>query len=193
MAKNNAPVNTESRWDGGLLSLIGISILQFLVFGVCFIAGVLLVCWNIVGIGGTILEDLQNPVTILLVLAGCVMFGLSFAWPCMIYIRWDTKHTVVSNRRFKFVGTTWSFFWHCVLWTFLTIITLGIYALWLPVQTRKWKVKHIVATPVEEEAEEETEVEETEEEAEEEAAPAKNYMAPIIIFNEYEDESELQM
>ena len=192
MAKNNAPVNTESHWDGGLLSLIGITILQYLVFGVCFIAGVLLICWNIVGIGGTLIEDLQNPVTILLVLAGCVMLGLSFAWPCMIYTRWDIKNIVVSNRRFKFVGTTWGFLWKCVVWTFLTVITFGIYGLWVPVKVKKWETKNIIATPIEEEAEEEAE-EAEETEAEEEATPAKNYMAPIIIFNEYEDESELQM
>ncbi|MBQ7323685.1 MAG: DUF898 family protein [Clostridia bacterium] len=195
MAKNNAPVNAESRWDGRLLPLIGIVLLQLLIFGVCAFVGVLLVCWNIVGVGGSWMEDLQNPVTILLVLAGCAVFGLGIAWPCMIYTKWDTKQIVVSNRRFKFVGTTWAFFWHCVLWTILTIITCGIYGLWVPVKVKQWVVKNTVAAPVEEETEEteeETEAEESEE-TKEEAAPAKNYMAPIIIFNEYEDESELQM
>lgn len=59
-------------------------------------------------IGWTILAGLLTTVT----------FGIGFPWGlCMLY-RWKSKHTVVSSRRLKFVGTGAELFW---IWIFYAI------------------------------------------------------------------------
>lgn len=80
------------------------------------------------------------------ILSGFVsMISLGFAWPAMYCFekRWIYKHTVVGGYRLKFTGTGMQLFGKYILWTFLTIITLGIYGLWLPIKYQKWETKHI--------------------------------------------------
>ena len=180
MAKKEL-MNAESHWDGNLLSLIGISLLEILVFGVFLVAGILSICWNIVGAGKDPLYDLQQPLTIALVLLGLVLIGVGFCWACIIFMKWETKHTVVSGYRMSLQANTWNLFWNCVKWTLLTIITVGIYSLWMPIKVTKWRVAHTVSVP---EVEEEEEVVEEEEEV-------VDPTIPKIIFKEYDDESEL--
>ncbi len=73
------------------------------------------------------------------------MITLGFAWPAMYCFekRWIYKHTVVGGYRLKFTGTGMQLFGKYILWTFLTIITIGIYGLWLPIKYQKWETKHI--------------------------------------------------
>ena len=42
-------------------------------------------------------------------------------------------------------------------WAFLSVITAGIYLIWLPTKVRKWTRKHTVSEPVEVEGEKEEE------------------------------------
>ena len=83
---------------------------------------------------------------ILLRLAGLfvstITFGLAAAWAvCLIY-RFEIDNTVVEGRRLQFDGKAMDLFWKTLVWVLLTIITLGIYSLFIPVQLQQWKVSH---------------------------------------------------
>lgn len=168
MAKKNKElvVNAESKFDGRLLTLWGKCLLQVLVLAIMTVIGAVIACVNVVGNGTPWAEDLQNPVTILLVLVGGIVIALGFCWACIIGIKWEAKHTVISGQRLKFNAGSLNLFFNCIKWTLLTIITLGIYALWMPIKVRKWQVKHTVSYAEEDEY---------------------GYSAPQITYYEYED------
>ncbi len=71
---------------------------------------------------------------------------LGFAYPAMYCFkkRWIYASTVINGYRMKFTGTGGQLFGKYILWTFLTIITIGIFALWLPIKYQKWETKHVV-------------------------------------------------
>ena len=132
MAKkqHKTEVVAESKWDGRLLTLIGISLVELLVIAVMAVAGYF--------IANAIAPDFA--------IIGAVVFGaVGECWACIIHIKWDTKHTVISGQRLKFKANTFNLICNIIKWTFLTIITLGIYALWMPIKVRKWEVKHTVS------------------------------------------------
>ncbi len=161
MAKNKEQeVVFESKWDGRLLTYIGKWILQLLVLGIFAGVGLYLGCMNVVGGGGAWYEDIQDPTTLALVVVGAILCGIGFCWFCIIGLKYDIKHRVVCGYRMKLKASTWNLFWNCVKWTFLTVITLGIYALWIPVKVKKWACKHTVCELDEEYVEEEEEEEE---------------------------------
>lgn len=194
MAKKNneltaAPV---SKWDGGMLAYWGIQILTEIVVAIFVLAGffVAAIASGIVGNSVPLAEDLLNPANLVYILAGGALCGIGVCWACIIYLKWETRHTVISGQRLKLQTNTWSLFWHCVLWIFLTVITFGIFSLWLPIKVRKWQIKNTVSIPEEAEEVEEAEAEEaTEEEAEVEAE--EEYQGPKITFVEYDDEDEV--
>lgn len=70
---------------------------------------------------------------------------LGFAYPAMYCFkkRWVYRNTVVNGCRLKFTGTGGQLFGKYFLWTFLSIITIGIFGLWLPIKYQKWETKHI--------------------------------------------------
>ncbi len=135
----------ESKWDGKLLTYIGVGLLQALVITLFCGGGLYVACSKVVGQGGPWYEDIQDPMVLATVLLGMILFGLGVCWANIIYIKWDTKHTVVSGQRFKFTASTLNLFFNCVKWTFLTIITCGIYAFWMPIKVRKWQIQHTVS------------------------------------------------
>lgn len=59
----------------------------------------------------------------------------------MLY-NWETKHTVINGKRLQFDGNALQLFGNWIKWFLLTVITLGIYGLWLPIKLRKWKTMH---------------------------------------------------
>ncbi len=70
---------------------------------------------------------------------------LGLAYPAMYCFkkRWIYASTVVNGYRLKFTGKGRQLFGKYILWTFLAIITFGIFALWLPIKYRKWETKHV--------------------------------------------------
>ena len=147
MAKKNkvAKVN-NSVFTGRLLNLIGTWILMFLIIVIMAGIGAGLV----VVVGGV--KDVNNIqidaklIVLAVVALLLVLFGL--AWAEIRFMKWETKHTIISGNRVKFNGNAFQLLGNCFKWTFLTIITVGIYALWLPIKVRKWKVKHMELQPV---------------------------------------------
>ena len=169
MAKNkkptlcvqNVPASVPaSQFDGGLLGLIGTCVLSFL----AFLGGLII---PLVGAGAILYFliplDLQNlslegiltaSNALYLAAAGALLlFGLFFAiaWSSVVYTRWDVRHTKINGKRLKFKGTAWGLFGNMLKWLFLTVITVCIYGLWLPIKARKWVVSKTVMedpTPV---------------------------------------------
>ena len=146
MAKKNkvAKVN-NSVFNGRLLNLVGTWILMILIIAI--MAGVgaaLVILVGKVGEEGTEIGPLQ--IALIVVAAFLVLLGL--AWAAIRFMKWETKHTIISGNRVKFNANAFQLLGNCFKWTFLSIITLFIYALWLPIKVRKWKVKHMELQPV---------------------------------------------
>ena len=129
----------NSVFTGRLLNLIGTWIVMILIIGIMAGAGVALIMT--IGKDGGTMQLVAIAVTAVLALIG-------LAWAAIRFIKWDTKHTIISGNSIKFNGNAFQLLGNCIKWTFLTIITVGIYALWLPIKVRKWKVKHMELQPV---------------------------------------------
>ena len=59
----------------------------------------------------------------------------------MVY-RWEAKHTVINGKRLVFDGKAIQLWDKLLLWLLLTLITLGIYGLWVGIKVKKWKIEH---------------------------------------------------
>lgn len=72
-----------------------------------------------------------------------VTLGIAAPWgSCMLYA-YQMKHTVYNGKRLKFEGTGGDLFVNQFKWVLLTIITLGIYAIFVPVKKTKWVISNI--------------------------------------------------
>jgi uncharacterized membrane protein YjgN (DUF898 family) len=96
---------SQSEFDGGLLQLIGWSILAFLVTA--------------------------------------LTLGICFPWAFCMVLRWQINHTIIEGRRLQFNGKGIGLLGNWIKWMLLSIITLTIYAWWIPIKLEKWKVKNI--------------------------------------------------
>ena len=147
MAKKNkvAKVN-NSVFTGRLLNLIGTWILMFLI--IVIMAGIGAALVVVVG-GVKDIENIKIDVKLIALAVVALFFVLlGLAWAEIRFMKWETKHTIISGNRVKFNANAFQLLGSCIKWTFLTIITVGIYALWLPIKVRQWKVKHMELQPV---------------------------------------------
>ena len=79
-------------------------------------------------------------------LTGFVSFvSLGFAYLAMFcfFKRWYYSNTIINGYRMRFTGSGGQLFGKYILWTFLSIVTCGIFSLWLPVKYMEWETKHI--------------------------------------------------
>ena len=80
------------------------------------------------------------------ILAGLITiitFGIGSSWgKCMLY-NYQFKHTVYNGKRLKFEGTGGDLFVNRFKWIFLSIVTLGIYIFFIPVQKTKWVISNL--------------------------------------------------
>lgn len=70
---------------------------------------------------------------------------LGLAYPAMICwkLRWKARHTYINGRRLVFDGKGTQLFGKFLLWLFLSVITIGIYAiLAMPLNMNRWEAKH---------------------------------------------------
>ncbi len=72
--------------------------------------------------------------------------GVGLAWAQCMFWRYRAKHTVVCGRRLTFDGTGLQLFENYLIWGVLTLITLGIYGLWVPFKLRSWYCGHLYMT-----------------------------------------------
>ena len=70
------------------------------------------------------------------------LFTLGICYPVALgwIYRWEVNNTVVNGHRMRFNGLASSLIPRWIIWMILSIITIGIYALTLPVRFQKWKV-----------------------------------------------------
>ena len=72
-----------------------------------------------------------------------ITFGIATPWAkCMLY-SYQFKHTVYNGKRLKFEGTGGDLFVNYFKWVFFTIITLGIYLLFVPIKKTKWVISNL--------------------------------------------------
>lgn len=80
---------------------------------------------------------------ILAILITLVTLGIAGPWAkCMMY-SYQIKHTVYNGKRLKFVGTGGDLFVNRFKWILLSIITFGIYAIFIPIKKTKWVISNI--------------------------------------------------
>ncbi len=70
---------------------------------------------------------------------------LSLAWPamCCFRLRWVYSNTIIGGYRLKFTGTGGQLFGKYISWLLLSIVTIGVYALFVPIKYKKWETKHV--------------------------------------------------
>ena len=74
---------------------------------------------------------------VFIIITVCTLFiGLAYAM-CFKY-RWNCKHTVMEGKRMRFIGKSEALLGRLALWSILTVITAGIYGLFIPVKIKKW-------------------------------------------------------
>ena len=73
------------------------------------------------------------------------LITLGFAYPAMYCFqkRWQYSNTIINGYRMKFTGTGGQLFGKYIIWLLLSIVTFGIYALWLPIKYQQWEIKHV--------------------------------------------------
>ncbi len=72
--------------------------------------------------------------------------GIGLAWAQCMFWRYRAKHTVVGGRRMTFDGTGLQLFENYLVWGTLTVVTLGIFGLWVPFKVRCWYCSHLYLT-----------------------------------------------
>lgn len=66
----------------------------------------------------------------------CYPFGLAMV------ARYEREHTIINGKRLTFDGKGSQFIGKWILYQLLTVITCGIFSLWIPVKKYKWIAKH---------------------------------------------------
>lgn len=77
------------------------------------------------------------------ILLSIMTFGIGAPWGECLYLKYKMNHTIINGKRLKFIGDGSELFVEQFKWTFLTIVTFGIYSLWIPVKKTSWVVSNI--------------------------------------------------
>lgn len=64
------------------------------------------------------------------------------SWMYTVLLRWMSHHTIVNDHRLVFVGRPAELLKKIVIYWLLTMITFGIFAIWIPVKLLRWKAAH---------------------------------------------------
>ncbi len=68
--------------------------------------------------------------------------GIAFPWMLVWKKSYIVNHTVVGGRRLTFTGTGGQLFGNWIKWLLLSVITCGIYSLWVYRDLLRWEDKH---------------------------------------------------
>ena len=90
---------------------------------------------------GSLIELIGWRVLAFLITIITLGFGAPWA-QCMLY-SYQIKHTVYNGKRLKFEGTGGDLFVNMFKWVVFSILTLGIYILFIPVKKTKWVISNI--------------------------------------------------
>ena len=67
---------------------------------------------------------------------------LGWFWTKCRKRRWYAEHTIIDGCSVEFDGHAAQYFGKCIVWLLLTVVTIGIYSVWLLVKTKKWTAYH---------------------------------------------------
>jgi uncharacterized membrane protein YjgN (DUF898 family) len=76
---------------------------------------------------------------ILGVLVTVLTLGICYPFALVLVERWRCKHTFIDGQRLVFRGRAMGLFGRWLLWLVLSILTLGIYLLWVGPRLQAWK------------------------------------------------------
>jgi uncharacterized membrane protein YjgN (DUF898 family) len=68
--------------------------------------------------------------------------GIAYPYALVLRQRWRAKHTYVNGHRLVFVGTGIGLFGLWIKWLLLSVITFGVYLLWVVARIQKWVVEN---------------------------------------------------
>ena len=149
MAKKNKSTQVAaSAFNGRLLNYSGCGIVMLFVFVLMAGLGAAVVY----GLTGFDTAKMGEPIGIVSIVVAAFFVLIGICWATIKFIKWETKHTVISNNQLKFDGNALQLLGSCFKWLFLTVITVGIYSLWLPIKVRQWRVKHTTSVAAENDA-----------------------------------------
>ncbi len=138
----NVNAGGASYFDGGLLGLIGTTILMLFALLIP-----LLPAGGLAVLGFTLFDILSIEIVNAIYAAICAlaffMLFLGLAWSSVIALRWQYRHTVIGGKRLVFKGKKTALWGNFLKWLFLTVITLLIYGLWVGIKMQKWVIKNV--------------------------------------------------
>lgn len=74
----------------------------------------------------------------------CILsFNLLKPYADEYYKKWIWKNTIFHNYNMNFIGKGNDIFYKNMLWTFLNIVTFGVFYLWSKINYLKWRTKNI--------------------------------------------------
>lgn len=68
-----------------------------------------------------------------------ITFGICYPFQVVLMQRWRAKWSTIDGRRLVFTGTAIGLFGLWIKWFLLSVVTLGIYLLWVGPRIEKWK------------------------------------------------------
>ena len=140
---------TQTSWKSRVVTFLGALLLAILTFVVFTVVGAYMAIHRIYHVGGPWYEDLQDLVTILFLYLGVAVIGVGFALVNFIYLEWTINHVAIYGSGLEYVGRTVDKYCHFVKWILLTFLTVGAYALLIPLRIKEWRMKNVA--PVAEE------------------------------------------
>ena len=76
--------------------------------------------------------------TILLI----VTLGLAMPWVICLWGRWYYDNMIIDGKQVVFAGRGKKLFWRYILWSLLSVVTLGVWSFWMTVRILKWKAEY---------------------------------------------------
>nr|WP_210732324.1 DUF898 family protein [Cellulomonas denverensis] len=79
-----------------------------------------------------------------------VTLGIFYPFQVVLMQRWRAKHAFIDGQQLVFTGTATGLFGLWIKWFLLSVITLGIYLLWVGprIEAWKWENTTFAAAPV---------------------------------------------
>jgi len=72
-----------------------------------------------------------------------ITLSIGYYWAHCYKEKWYQKHKIIDGAEITFDGTGAQYFGKRIVWTLLTIVTVGIYSFWLSVKSLNWTVSHM--------------------------------------------------
>jgi len=68
--------------------------------------------------------------------------GICYPFALVLRERWRAKHSTIDGFHLVFTGSATALFGNWIKWLLLSIVTLGIYLLWVGPRIAEWKWEH---------------------------------------------------